>query len=299
MVQEVLDQGADVNDRDKDGSSALHLASIGDHEEAVRLLLSDGADVNALDDHSNTPLIAACGFFHGAKLTGSCESVVRLLLEGSADCNAQDDMGRTALYNAIHHWKGAIIPLLLEYGADVNTKDCKRDEAIRIVPKCCDDGGPVEVIDLLLDHGAHFDNWGKGGKTALIMAAGNGQAAAAGLLLGKGANVNYRSNRGHTALLRASGMGDGVMVRLLLDHGADCNIPDKHGWTALMEASVDGNDDVVKLLLEGGADVEAVYGKTALDRARERDQKGIVQLLEAVSSHQLANELSLPYLANS
>ena len=61
-----------------------------------------------------------------------------------------------------------------------------------------------------------------------------------------------------------------------------------------------GDGVMVRLLLEGGADVEAaVYGKTALDRARERDHKGIVQLLEAVSSHQLANELSLPYLANS
>jgi len=44
----IADDGANANDWSPDGFTALHLAIFGGSEEAVRLLLEHGADVNAL-----------------------------------------------------------------------------------------------------------------------------------------------------------------------------------------------------------------------------------------------------------
>src|ERR1039457_3059798 len=47
VVQLLLDRGADVNARDRDGKTALHGASRFGHREVVELLLEKGIDVNA------------------------------------------------------------------------------------------------------------------------------------------------------------------------------------------------------------------------------------------------------------
>lgn len=49
VLETMLSCGFDPNVRDKDGVTALHRAAMGGHAEAVRILLTFGADVNALD----------------------------------------------------------------------------------------------------------------------------------------------------------------------------------------------------------------------------------------------------------
>ena len=54
------------------------------------------------------------------------------------------------------------------------------------------------------------------------------------------------------------------------------------GSTALIEAARIGKKEVVQLLIEAGANRETQnnLGKTAIDRARERNMHGVVRLLE-------------------
>ena len=52
----LLDAGADINQRDKDGDTPLHWASGMFHTEAVRLLLAAGADSTARNKNGSTPL---------------------------------------------------------------------------------------------------------------------------------------------------------------------------------------------------------------------------------------------------
>eukprot|EP00051_Salpingoeca_urceolata_P010978 m.134991 g.134991 ORF g.134991 m.134991 type:complete len:92 (+) comp16930_c0_seq4:2064-2339(+) len=62
----LLDNGTDIQQRDKSGCQALHLAVDGASAEAVGLLLSRGADVDSIDATSGwTPLIR-CGRNEGA-----------------------------------------------------------------------------------------------------------------------------------------------------------------------------------------------------------------------------------------
>jgi len=52
----LLSKGADVNSRDNDGRTPLHLAYLSGHVQVAELLLSKGADVNSKDNDGRTPI---------------------------------------------------------------------------------------------------------------------------------------------------------------------------------------------------------------------------------------------------
>src|SRR5262245_13184414 len=58
-VGRLLDQGAPVDTRAVDGTTALHWAVRADHLDLVRMLLSSGADATAADRYGVTPLYLA------------------------------------------------------------------------------------------------------------------------------------------------------------------------------------------------------------------------------------------------
>lgn len=80
----LLDRGMNVNSRNIDGLSPLHVAST----DCISLLLSRGADIEATCKDGLTPLIwCAC--------TGKAASL-RVLLDSGADVNAKDKSGFTS-----------------------------------------------------------------------------------------------------------------------------------------------------------------------------------------------------------
>ena len=87
----LIDTGeANVNgDRDQNGWTALHMASIKGYLEISELLTSSGADVNIRGRHGSTAL-------HYASSNGHLE-IVQLLLCQGADASIRDNGGRTAL----------------------------------------------------------------------------------------------------------------------------------------------------------------------------------------------------------
>jgi ankyrin repeat protein len=58
-VKKALEQGADVNTRIRDGSSALHLAALHNRASVVELLLEHKAEVNLVNNEGRTPLHVA------------------------------------------------------------------------------------------------------------------------------------------------------------------------------------------------------------------------------------------------
>jgi len=82
LVQEMLDSGADVKERDSSKKTPLHIACENGQLEIARVLLERGASLKARDAKRRTPLHAACRNY---KL-----DVVRLLLEKSVSIKAKD-----------------------------------------------------------------------------------------------------------------------------------------------------------------------------------------------------------------
>src|SRR5438128_12202312 len=96
-----------------DGFGALAMAIYGDSEDAARLLIESGADLEALSRHETIRVrpIQTAAFVRSVPLT-------RLLLDAGAEVNSRAEGGFTALHTAVDNGHVELAQLLLERGAD-------------------------------------------------------------------------------------------------------------------------------------------------------------------------------------
>jgi len=115
----------DVFLKNKDGNTALHyVVRHAGSRDTVQMLLSKGADPNAFNSRSETPLHYAC-------MRGHLE-IISYLLENSADANAINCDGDNSLHYAIFTRNLEAIRLLLQYGADAEVSSKRQGTPLEI-----------------------------------------------------------------------------------------------------------------------------------------------------------------------
>jgi ankyrin repeat protein len=298
-VRTLLQQHANVNAAQPDGTTALQWAVHNDDLQMADLLLKAGADPKAANQFGVTPLSQAA--------LNSNATMVERLLKAGADVNAVSPEGETALMTAAHTGSVETVKVLLAHGANVNAEEKWHNQTALIYAVA--ENHP-DVVKLLIEKGADVNArsiaWEadtkkrkyananvisphpRGGFTALLYAARQGSLESAQLLADAKADLNAQEPDGVNALVLAVINAHYDVAGMLLDKGADPNVADKYGRTVLyaavdmntMEKSATRPDphptdkltafDVAKSALEHGANPNAkltgpVPGRGSLD----------------------------------
>jgi ankyrin repeat protein len=247
-IRELLQNHADVNLAQPDGSTALILAADRDDLIAADLLIGAGADVNAVNEYGATALSVAC--------TRGNLAMIRNLLEAQADPNAALLSGETPLMTAVDKGNLEAVRALLEHGAHINAKENRGDQTALMWAVA---NAHSQIVKLLVEHGADVHARSKGDFSPLLFAAQQGDVAVGRTLLEAAAEVNeFRISDGMTALMVAAAGGHNEFAVLLLSKDANPDMTDERGQTALHYAAPDPKRvGLVQALLAHGADPNA------------------------------------------
>ncbi|GMH51011.1 hypothetical protein TrST_g8567 [Triparma strigata] len=241
VVQVLLQEGADVQVTDRWGHEPLHDAITSKHESVAELLAEQGAEL-----HYDDP----AGMLCSAAAAGDVDQLNRMVTHGISP-NSADYDGRTALHLAASEGNMKVVEMLISNAnekANVNVQDrwnnTPLDDAV---------SHGHELISMLLSE--------SGGKMNLAYASGalcdasaKGNIIRLKLLQRHGADVKDSDYDDRTALHLAAAEGQLVSVDFLLNSKADVNFKDRWGRVALDDSVAGKHYEVAKLIMSAGGE---------------------------------------------
>lgn len=162
--------GADVNEKNKQGWTPLHFATVRGKTACAEVLVDGEAELDPRTGTEKTPL-------HFAADRGFLE-VAKLLVENGADIAAQDDEGWSPLHYAAEKDRVDVAAYLLEKGAKVDMRSKRGGTPLHEASA----SASPEMINLLLKNGADKTIKATNGKIPLDYAVELGNEPAAKIL---------------------------------------------------------------------------------------------------------------------
>ena len=274
VCQVLIDAGADIETRTKQGFSPLHTASCFGKLGTVKMLVRAGAGVRVADNTGATCLILAAYFGH-------TETVRYLVGLPDVEVNHEANDCFTALHFAVQEGHRDVVEVLIDAGADIDAKINGGRTPLHVA--CL--YGELAIVKVLVKAGADVCATDDKGTTCLMSALGSGHTETVRYLVGlPDVDVNAANNRSWTSLRIAVTKNDKChpeVVQMLNDAGADIEAKDEQGRSPLLLACELGQLDALKMLVEAGAAVCATdsLGDACLILAASFGQTDIVRYL--------------------
>jgi len=291
IVSILLDAGAHIEARDKDGFTALIYAAAGASFMPAEMLIQKGANREAKEyltaktalffaAENNSPRLVKLLFggeeavFDGgvtalmhASALGASDAVSELIKNG-ADLRRRDDSGRDALFHAVRNDMLKTSELLIRSGASVKAE---YDSGLLHLAAARNN---IDMVRLIVDAGADMSVKDKHDFSPFGEAVRAGSFEAASFFLAGGASANERQDD-LTPMMIAAKNNDLKMAVLLAENMADVNSVSSDGTTAIFHAAMRNYTAMAEFLIGMLADVNAA------------DSKGWTPLMTAVAENSL------------
>ena len=257
-ITEMLIGKADKNiiNDSLEGKTPLIIAVGNSYIDTAKILIENGADVNAVDIEGWSALSYAVN-------NGDIE-IAKLLLENKV--KIKDEL-LIAIKSPIVESSINIMKLLIDNKANINYTDENGFSPLNMAIE----SGDMELTKFLITNGANVNSLMQDGVSLIGYAIAQNNMDLLQILIENGANVNYTNGDSwaDTPLKTASRLGLDNVVRILLTRNVDINAVDMNGNTALHTAALNSQLSVVKLLLEKNPnlDIQNKVGNTALHLA--------------------------------
>lgn len=257
-ITEMLIGKADKNiiNDSLEGKTPLIIAVGNSYIDTAKILIENGADVNAIDFEGWSALSYAVN-------NGDIE-IAKLLLTNKAKIKGELLI---AIKSPIVESRINMMKLLIDNKANINYTDENGFNPLNIAIE----SGDMELTKFLITNGANVNSLMQDGVSLIGYAIAQNNMDLLQILIENGANVNYTGGDSwaNTPLQTASRLGLDNVVRILLTRNADINAVDMNGNTALHTAALNSQLSVVKLLLEKNPslDIQNKVGNTALHLA--------------------------------
>ncbi|CAI6097217.1 unnamed protein product [Clonostachys chloroleuca] len=210
ITELLLDHGASLTSRDKDGDAPLHIATLNCYPSVVQLFINHGADVHATNNEGETALHLATSRTCVAPGVDWADypqqrriaiEKITILVDSGATPDSVSDIGMIALRPFSEAWQchDSLKKMVEIYTSSAQ----KRDKKIK------------EDLEFLLGYGLDIDEHGDEGENLLDVCLNVDWLFR--YLLSKGAKINATNQNGKTVLDRA----EDVSIRdWLIRHGA-------------------------------------------------------------------------------
>ncbi|XP_058802510.1 ankyrin-1-like [Phymastichus coffea] len=255
LLRIVISKGADVNKRNRRGSTSVHLAAKHCHIEVLRVLKRNGAELGLRNGDGESALLLACKHMFKLRGTPAEMDIIDFLMSDACDVNAVDYEGFSALHYAVQWCSGKTVIKLIEAGADVHCRTKERQfTPLHLAAKRRN----PNKLNILVQSAANVNSEDIDKLTPLHLALLEGTAEVVERLIKYGSNLGYPD-----AILQFTPLHVAVyqqrddLVKLLIDGGANVNSSGVDGSTPLHLSSVLGNLAFTKILIDHGADVNA------------------------------------------
>jgi ankyrin repeat protein len=294
QIKELLEQGADVNVKNKDGFILLSNLGSRGFNDVFKMLIDKGANINGINDDGTSVFMKV--------VESNCLKNAEVLLDKGVDIDFKDKQKRTALERIISdkshlyvtygtHSKTiqSIIDYLISKGADIKAKDSKgRNILMRVVfagreqvealELVRDDGnikvykpsGPFikyevrdsKLIEYVLEKNLvplnEEDNLGKNLLSYILdKSPFEDYAELCDFVLDKGINVNPKIGDTSTPLQRTIFMKDVTLINKLIEKGAIVN---PNTYYSTLEIIIDLKDspqkqEILELMINKGLQI--------------------------------------------